>query len=284
MPNTLETVRTIAELRKRVTYWRTKNKTIALVPTMGALHEGHLSLVRLAGDRADVTIVSIFVNPAQFAPNEDFKTYPRDAKGDRKKITAAGADLIYMPDAHEMYPKGYATKVEVMGVSKGLCGDSRPHFFAGVATVVAKLLIQALPDFAVFGAKDYQQLLVIRRMVTDLNLPVEIIGGPIVREKDGLAMSSRNHYLTVEERLAAPKLFATITLMAQKLARDFDVDDVITAGKVALASAGFKVDYLEVRDAETLQPVTGKVEEPARVFAAASLGKTRLIDNVPVHH
>lgn len=279
MPKKIETV---AGLRKQVAAWRKTGETIALVPTMGALHQGHLSLVRLAGKKADRTVVSIFVNPAQFAPSEDLASYPRDEDGDTAKLTALGVDAIFAPDASEMYPRDFSTRVEVSGLTEGLCGRSRPHFFGGVATVVSKLLLQCLPDQAIFGEKDYQQLLVIRRMARDLDIPVKILGGPIVREKDGLAMSSRNAYLTSDERARAPQLHRTIAAAAEKLSEGAEVADILEAAHGELADAGFAVDYLEVRNAESLTPIAGAVNEPARVFVAVFLGKTRLIDNVAV--
>jgi pantoate--beta-alanine ligase len=282
MTSAPKTVTTVAQLRKAVAQWRNGGERIALVPTMGALHEGHLSLVRLAGKKADRVVVSIFVNPAQFAPNEDLETYPRDEAGDMAKLHALGTDLVFAPSAKEMYPPGFSTSVKVGGLSEGLCGRSRPHFFGGVATVVAKLLLQCLPDIAVFGEKDYQQLLVIRRMARDLDIPVEVLGGPIIREKDGLAMSSRNAYLSTKERATAPLLYQTITQIAGDLSRGGETSAQIQSGIAALSDVGFKVDYLEVRNAEDLTPLAGTVAEPARVFAAVMLGKTRLIDNVAV--
>lgn len=272
----------VAALRKQVAAWRRKGERIALVPTMGALHEGHLSLVRMARKKADRTVVSIFVNPAQFAPTEDLASYPRDTEGDTAKLAGLGVDLIFMPGAQEMYPPGFSTRIEVSGLTEGLCGRSRPHFFGGVATVVSKLLLQCLPDIAIFGEKDYQQLLVIRRMARDLDIPVKILGGATVREADGLAMSSRNAYLGEDERARAPALYRTVSEAAKKLAGGAEVADALEAAHADLADAGFNVDYLEVRNADDLTPIAGTVGEPARVFAAAMLGKTRLIDNVPV--
>ncbi|MGI9384701.1 MAG: pantoate--beta-alanine ligase [Methyloligellaceae bacterium] len=282
MAKRVGTVRSVRALRKRVAAWQSAGETVALVPTMGALHEGHLSLVRLAKKRADRAIVSIFVNPAQFAPSEDLATYPRDEVGDRKKLAALDADLIFAPTEKEMYPPDFSTRVQVADVSEDLCGASRPQFFAGVATVVAKLLIQCLPDLAVFGDKDYQQLLVVRRLARDLDIPVKIIGGPIVREPDGLAMSSRNAYLSAKERQIAPLLHGTIKDVASDLAAGRPIDEALTAGRERLIAAAFDLDYLEVRDANSLKPVEGDIEGPARVFVGAYLGRTRLIDNVAV--
>lgn len=282
MAKRLATVRSVRALRKRVAAWRHAGETIALVPTMGALHEGHLSLVRLAKKKADRAVVSIFVNPAQFAPSEDLATYPRDEIGDRNKLAALGVDLIFAPTEKEMYPPDYSTRIHVEDVSEGLCGAARPHFFGGVATVVGKLLIQCLPDIAIFGDKDYQQLLVVRRLARDLDIPVKIIGAPIVREPDGLAMSSRNAYLTAKERKIAPLLHATIKDVAADIAAGRPVDEALAAGRERIIAAAFDLDYLEVRDAKSLKLVEEKVEGPARVLVGAYLGRTRLIDNVAV--
>ena len=276
--------RTIKALRARVDGWRSAGLTVGLVPTMGALHEGHLSLIRRSHGLAQRTIASIFVNPAQFAPTEDFGAYPRQEAVDLELLQRAGCHLAFLPSAEEMYPEGFQTSVAVGAVAQGLCGASRPHFFGGVATVVAKLLNQARPDVAVFGEKDYQQLLVIRRMVKDLNMNVDIIGAPIQREADGLAMSSRNAYLSPEGRAVAGKLNVVISDMAGKLSNGAAVDTTIAEGRRAIDSAGFdRLDYLEVRSADLLEPMgPGPVTEPSRVFAAAIVGKTRLIDNWPV--
>lgn len=274
-------VRTVADLRAHLAKWRKAGETIALVPTMGALHEGHLSLVTLAKRKADRAVVSIFVNPIQFGPREDFHLYPRDEAGDLKKLAAAGADLVFAPNIDEMYPEGFSTKVRVGDLTEDLCGAARPNHFDGVATVVTKLLLQCAPDLAIFGEKDYQQLLVIKRLVRDLNIQVEIAGAPIVREKDGLALSSRNAYLSPEERRIAPLLYQTISEVAADLAQGRGCDDAVVAARYKLDAAGFRVDYVAVRDPETLKPLHGPVKR-ARVLAAAFLGKTRLIDNVAV--
>jgi pantoate--beta-alanine ligase len=278
----LPTVRKVRSLRAHVAEWRREGETVALVPTMGGLHEGHLSLVRLAKRRADRAVVSIFVNPTQFGPGEDFGSYPRDVAGDAKMLAPLGTDLIFSPAVEEMYPEGFATHVEISRITDVLCGASRPGHFSGVATVVSKLLLQCLPDYALFGEKDYQQLLVIKRMVADLNIPAKILGGPIVRDSDGLALSSRNAYLDADERRAAPLLYQTILEIAADLNRGRTVNDTITAGRVLLEAAGFRVDYLEVRDAATLETATNLHTTKARVFVAAFLGRTRLIDNVPL--
>jgi len=276
--------RTVKALRARVDGWRSAGLTIGLVPTMGALHEGHLSLIRRSNALAQRTIASIFVNPAQFAPMEDFSAYPRQEAVDLDLLQKAGCHLAFVPTAEEMYPEGFQTSVNVGAVAQGLCGASRPHFFGGVATVVAKLLNQARPDIAVFGEKDYQQLLVIRRMAKDLNLNVDIVGAPIMREADGLAMSSRNAYLTPEGRAVAGRLNGVIADMARKLGQGAAVDLVVAEGRAAIEAAGFdRLDYLEVRSSDLLEPMgPGPVTKPSRVFVAAIVGRTRLIDNWPV--
>jgi pantoate--beta-alanine ligase len=268
-------------LRARVAGWRQDNARVGLVPTMGALHEGHLSLVRETRSRCGKTIVSIFVNPAQFAPHEDFDRYPRALEQDLEKLGGA-ADLVFAPAVAEMYPDGFATRIEVGGPAVGLETDFRPHFFAGVATIVAKLLIVAMPDMAVFGEKDYQQLLVVRRLVRDLALPIEIVGGAIVREADGLAMSSRNAYLSARERAVAANLNLVLRDVAARIRSGEGVEVAEEAGVQALVKAGFDaIDYVAVRDAETLAATDGS-PGAGRVLAAARIGKTRLIDNIAV--
>ena len=281
MPTGITTSRTVADLRAHVAPWCKAGESIALVATMGALHAGHLSLVTLAKSKADRVVVSIFVNPIQFGPREDFNTYPRDEAGDIEKLRAAGADLVFAPNTAEMYPAGFSTKVSIGDLTEDLCGANRPNHFDGVATVVTKLLLQCAPDMAIFGEKDYQQLLVIKHLVRDLNVPVEVLGGDIVREKDGLALSSRNAYLSHAERKTAPLLHQTISEVAAALARGEGADAACVAGRFKLEAAGFRVDYIAVRDPDTLKPLSGPVKH-ARVLAAAYLGKTRLIDNVPV--
>ena len=280
-----EVVRTVADLRMQVRAWRNDGLRIGLVPTMGALHEGHLSLVRASMYECDRTVVSIFVNPAQFAPNEDLDSYPRDEADDLAKLARLGTDLVFAPEQLEIYAEGFATTVTVSGVSEGLCGDSRPHFFQGMATVVTKLLLQCLPDRAYFGEKDYQQLQVIRRLARDLDIPVEIVEGPTVREPDGLALSSRNAYLSPEDRARAPLLHRTMRDVALKVVAGEPVPAVLAWGRDELTAAGFDpLDYLEIREAVTLAPVadTWNGARPARIFAAAYLGGTRLIDNIPI--
>ena len=276
--------RTVADLRAQIREWRSAGARIALVPTMGALHAGHLSLVDLAATQADKVkvIVSIFVNPTQFAPNEDFTAYPRTEAADAGKL-AGKAHLIFAPNAAEMYPDGFSTTVSVSGVTEPLEGAARPTHFAGVATVVAKLLLQALPDIAIFGEKDFQQLLTIRRMTQDLNIPVEIIGGPIMREPDGLAMSSRNAYLSAQERQIAGKLNRILADTANAVAAGQPVAETLSKGADRIREAGFdQVDYLALCDARNLASLDRFDGQPARLLVAARIGKTRLIDNMPV--
>ncbi|MBO6519128.1 MAG: pantoate--beta-alanine ligase [Rhodospirillales bacterium] len=277
----MEVVRTVAEMRERVAGWRHTGERISLVPTMGALHEGHMSLVRQGDELSDRSVVSIFVNPTQFAPHEDFTTYPRDESRDLAMLEKADVDLVFAPDVTQMYRDDHRTKVEVQGLSQILEGQFRPQFFIGVATVCAKLLIQTMPDVAIFGEKDYQQLCVIRAMARDLDLPVQIIGGDTIRESDGLAMSSRNTYLSNTERTLAPYLHQEITGVARRVKSGDAIEVACADATQQLDAAGFKsVDYVAVRDAETLEmPAQGR---PMRVLAAAWLGKTRLIDNVAV--
>jgi pantoate--beta-alanine ligase len=274
-------VRDIAALRTALSPWR--RQRVGLVPTMGALHEGHLSLVRETENHADRIVVSIFVNPAQFAPHEDFDRYPRALDSDVARLAATKAvDLVFAPSVAEMYPQGFATKLEVGGPSQGLETDFRPHFFGGVATIVSKLLIAALPDVAIFGEKDYQQLLVIRRMTADLGLPIRILGGAIVREPDGLAMSSRNAYLKLEERKVAARLNLVLKESIARLRGGTTVTNAEAFGTKALLDAGFdSVDYVAIRDAETLSPISS-LADAARILAAARIGGTRLIDNMAV--
>jgi len=278
----LPVARSVAALRRIVQSWRAAGLRIGFVPTMGALHAGHLSLVELARSRADRVVVSIFVNPTQFAPHEDFTKYPRQEMADAAKLAAFGVDLLYAPVVEEMYPAGAATTVVVDVVTKRLDGVFRPTHFAGVATVVAKLLNQVRPDVAVFGEKDYQQLLVVKRLAADLDLGVEILPGPTVREADGLAMSSRNAYLSPEDRAIAASLPSILQLVAGQLKAGGDAASVLEAGRNQLLKAGFReVQYLDLADAETLEALT-RADRPARLLVAALVGQTRLIDNVAV--
>ena len=253
---------------------------------MGALHDGHLSLVKLAHKNADRVVVSIFVNPTQFGPNEDLARYPRDEAGDLAKLETVDANIVWAPSAAEMYGAGFATRIAPEGAALGLEGDVRPHHFGGVATVCCKLFSQVTPDVAIFGQKDYQQLCVLRQMVRDLNLPLELIGAPTKRENDGLALSSRNAYLSPEERNIAPALHKVLTELADTVGKGADIAAALAGAKAKVLAAGFKkIDYIEVRDAETLSPpttTTAAKDQTLRVLAAAYLGKTRLIDNVEV--
>lgn len=275
-------VRTAAELGRHTAPWREAGERLALVPTMGALHDGHLSLIDLARSAADRVIVSIFVNPAQFGAGEDFDRYPRGEARDLARLAARGADLAYLPPVEEIYPGGARETITVPAMARALCDAHRPGHFAGVAAVVARLLRQCAPDIAVFGQKDYQQLIVIRQMVADLGLPVEVIGAPIVRDPDGLALSSRNAYLSTAERRVAVTLNRVLRRVADDAAGGADIATATGDGMRALVDAGFDaIDYLEVRDPRTLLPVSGNTI-PARVLAAVRIGKVRLIDNVAV--
>jgi pantoate--beta-alanine ligase len=275
--------RTLPALRRALDTLRTRKATVALVPTMGALHDGHLALVRLAKRRASKVVVSIFVNPAQFAPNEDFASYPRTWKADLAKLAAEKVDLVWNPDAKTMYPAGFASKIITEGPALvGLEDRFRPHFFGGVTTVVGKLFTQVRPDFALFGEKDFQQLRVVSRMALDLDLGVKVIGGQTMRERDGLAMSSRNVYLSREHRSAAPTLYRALKEAAKRLRAGDDVDVALGGGAEMITAAGFKLDYLEARHAETLEPNAPLADGPIRLLVAARIGSTRLIDNVAV--
>lgn len=272
-------VTTVEELRAALA--SLKPARIGMVPTMGALHEGHVSLVTEAEKHAEHVVVSIFVNPTQFAPGEDFDAYPRTLDADLKKLGDA-ATIVFTPTAREMYPQGFATTVTVGGPSVGLETDFRPHFFAGVATVVSKLLIAALPDIAVFGEKDYQQLLVVKRLVRDLGLPIRILGAPTLREADGLALSSRNAYLSADERRIAASLNVILKDAIATARSTGDLRAAEATAIEALREAGFsQVDYVAIRDAESLDHITA-LERPARILAAAKVGKTRLIDNMAI--
>lgn len=279
---TLEIIRTVAALRSRVGAWHQEGLRVGVVPTMGALHAGHLSLVQLAQANADRVIVTLFVNPTQFNDKNDLAAYPRTEDEDASKLSPLGVDVLYAPDADEMYPQGFATSIRVEAVSEGLCGAFRPGHFDGVATVVAKLLLQTSADCAVFGEKDFQQLAVIRRLVADLDIPVEIISAPTAREPDGLAMSSRNTRLTAVGRAKAPALAAILEETASQIAGGAAIAPSLDSARRAIEEAGFReVEYLELRDAQSLEAIE-KLDRPARLLVTAWLDGVRLIDNVPV--
>ena len=279
----MEVARTVADLREHLARWRKADERVGLVPTMGALHQGHMALVTAARAQCDRVAASIFVNPKQFAPTEDLGSYPRREAADLEMLQSAGTDLVFIPAVEEMYPPGFATLVRVGGLTQGLCGAHRAGHFDGVTTVVAKLLLQALPDIAYFGEKDYQQLMVVRCLVRDLDIPVYIAGVSTVREADGLALSSRNAYLSVEERRIAPNLAKVLHSVAIAVAEHpGNVVDELARGLRELRDAGFEIDYLEIREEDTLSPVTTRVAARSRVFGAVRLGKTRLIDNMPI--
>ncbi|WP_375789608.1 pantoate--beta-alanine ligase [Bradyrhizobium sp. Pha-3] len=283
MPRNPTVVRTVPALRRAVDTLRAKKATVALVPTMGALHDGHVSLVRLAKRRAKRVVVSIFVNPTQFAPTEDFGSYPRTWKEDVAKLAAEGVDLIWHPEVKAMYPDGFATRIVPEGpATAGLEDRFRPHFFGGVATVVGKLFTQVRPDVAIFGEKDFQQLRVVTQMAADLDLGVKVIGSKTVRERDGLAMSSRNVYLSAEERRAAPELNRVMKQAAGRLRAGEDAASTMATGAAEITKAGFVLDYLEVRHAASLAPIGSLKDGPMRMLVAARIGSTRLIDNIAV--
>ena len=283
MPRNPTVVRTVPALRRAIDALRAKKATVALVPTMGALHDGHVSLVRLAKRRAKRVVVSIFVNPTQFAPTEDFGSYPRTWKEDVAKLAAEGVDLIWHPEVKAMYPDGFATRIVPEGPAiAGLEDRFRPHFFGGVATVVGKLFTQVRPDVAIFGEKDFQQLRVVTQMAADLDLGVKVVGSKTVRERDGLAMSSRNVYLSAEERRAAPALNRVMKEAAGRLRAGENTATVMADGAAEIAKAGFVLDYLEVRHAASLAPIGSLKDGPMRMLVAAKLGTTRLIDNIAV--
>lgn len=283
MPNTPAPaiLSTVSALRTHIAAIRKSGGTVALVPTMGALHDGHLDLVRLAKTKASHVVVSIFVNPKQFAPHEDFDRYPRQLEADAAKLIPIAVSAIWAPTPPEMYPDGFATRIEVAGAALGLETQFRPHFFGGVATVCCKLFSQVTPDVAIFGEKDYQQLTVLKQMVRDLNLPLTIIGAPTRREADGLALSSRNAYLSPAERTIAPALHRAMTACASAIKSGTPIPEATATATAAVLAAGFKsVDYIAIRDADTLAEPAAT--SPLRILAAAWLGKTRLIDNIGV--
>ena len=278
----MEVVRTIAELRQHTSRWRIAGQKIGLIPTMGALHNGHLSLIKLAQEKCDRVIATIFVNPRQFLPNEDFEEYPRNEESDIEKLIAIGVDLLFAPKASEMYKPDASTTVVISKLTDCLCATSRPGFFDGVGTVVTKLLIQALPDVAIFGEKDYQQLLVIKRLARDLDIPAEIIGAPTIREADGLAVSSRNVYLSQTNRKIASNISKILKKTATTIAQGNDVPVACVEARNELILAGFsEIDYFEARHSETLELIKN-FENSGRLFAAVWLGSTRLIDNLEI--
>lgn len=279
---TLRAVHTVEDLRAQVASWRKAGDSVALVPTMGALHAGHAVLIEAAAARARRVIVSIFVNPTQFAPTEDLGRYPRTLQADLERAGQAGAAIAFVPDVDAMYPEGFATTISLEGPALGLETVFRPTHFAGVATVVAKLLIQAAPDIALFGEKDYQQLQVVTRLARDLDLPTTIVGVPTVREADGLALSSRNVYLSPTERAAAPALHRALQAASRAIAGGSDVAAAVDHARAEVTAAGFVLDYLEARHANTLAPIASRTEGPIRLLVAARIGATRLIDNIAV--
>ena len=276
----MQTVRQLSELRDAISGFRAAGERVAFVPTMGALHAGHMALVAEAKLAAARVVVSIFVNPKQFGPNEDLAKYPRKEQVDSRLLSDAGVDLLWLPAVETMYPEGHSTNISVTGVSEPLDGASRPGHFDGVATVVAKLFNQVKPDVALFGEKDFQQLAVIRRMVADLDFDIDVRGVPTQRDDDGLALSSRNVYLMPEDRAAAVALPRALGVAAKAVEKGEDVDATLAVARASLEAAGFEIDYIELADAETLgAPVAGK---PRRLLTAARIGGTRLIDNIPV--
>ena len=278
----MDIVRTVAELRSHVSMWRREGLSVALVPTMGSLHAGHLSLMKVGKERSDRVVATIFVNPLQFAPNEDFETYPRREDSDIRKLVQEDIDLLFAPDVNEMYRPDATTTISVSGLTDCLCALSRPGFFDGVATVVTKLLLQALPDIAIFGEKDYQQLLVIKRLATDLDIPVEIIGAPTIREEDGLALSSRNVYLDTKSRSIAPSMYNILNQYASDISNGNDIKKSLQLAKQNMQKSVFeKIEYLDLRSSQTLQ-ACNDIKRPSRLFAAAWLGSTRLIDNLAI--
>ncbi len=275
-------IRRLDELRAQVAAWKGAGESVAVVPTMGALHAGHLSLVKAAAADCDRVIVTIFVNPKQFNNPDDLASYPRTEEDDARKLADYRVDLIYAPDADQVYRPGFSTNVSVSGVSEGLCGAHRPGHFDGVATVVTKLFLQTQADKAFFGEKDYQQLQVVKRLVTDLDIPIEVVGCPTVRDADGLALSSRNLLLSAEQRLIAPAIHAALTEARDAIRAGADVAGALEAARRRILDAGFdSVEYLELRDAGDLHPLE-VADRPARLLAAAVLGKIRLIDNIAV--
>lgn len=278
----MQIIRDIAMLHRAVTALKQGGKSVALVPTMGALHDGHISLVRMAKRVADHAVVSIFVNPTQFGPNEDFAAYPRDEARDAAMLAQEGASLLWAPDVATVYPPGHSTHIEVAELGADYCGAARPGHFDGVATIVAKLFNQVRPDVAIFGEKDWQQLAIIRRMARDLDFAIDILGAPIARDTDGLALSSRNAYLSTDQRAAATAFPAALKAAAKAIAGGADVAETLTKAEAGIVKGGFdSVDYVALADADSLERLSA-FRKPARLLAAARIGKTRLIDNFPV--
>jgi pantoate--beta-alanine ligase len=283
MVNRPRVLRTVPSLRRALELYSEAGERVALVPTMGALHRGHLALVREARRRAKRVAVSIFVNPGQFAPHEDFSSYPRRFETDLRTLAEAKVDLVWAPAAEVMYPEGFATRIEPAGpATAGLEDKFRPHFFGGVATVCTKLFLQVAPDFALFGEKDYQQFRMVTQLAKDLDLPLKIVGVPTVREKDGLALSSRNAYLSTAERSVASTLYRVLKASAARIESGAPIAAVLEDGRGEIARVGFALDYLEARHALTLAPIASRKDGPIRLLVAATLGKTRLIDNMAV--
>ncbi len=279
----IQIIHNISEIRDAISTYRKQGLKIALVPTMGNLHAGHISLASTALEHADIVCATIFVNPKQFGENEDFGSYPRTLTNDAQMLEDAGVQLIFAPSVAEMYPNGFATNVSVSDISVGLCGGERPGHFDGVCTVVTKLFLQTLPDMAFFGEKDFQQLLVIKKFSRDLNIPVDIRSVPTLREDDGLAMSSRNGYLTVKERQIAPTLYSVMKDTVRTAKYTTSYEEILTQAKTAVLNAGFdKIDYFQICDEVNLKQVNEPTGKPQRLFAAAYLGKARLIDNIPL--
>lgn len=279
---TMSVVQRSSALKERVEFYRKKGQRIAFVPTMGGLHKGHLSLVKHAKVTADVVIASIFVNPKQFGPTEDFDSYPRDHTTDVAMFEEEGCHVVYIPEVEEIYPPDFKTVIQVPALDGVLCGASRPQFFTGIATVLARLFLQVNPDVTFFGEKDYQQLLIVKQLVKDLGLPITVEGCPIIREQDGLAMSSRNKYLSEEERAMAPALYQEMQKAVQEMTSGKKIESVLQVSKKRLKDLGFDIDYFEVREIASLALVEKDITQTSRLFAAAMLGNTRLIDNIEV--